>query len=148
MAIKIARLQMSTKEEADIKTLRNEEMGFETGEMGDCFSVIVLWGKRDDGAYANAKAQHAAGGIGNINWELLLEGVPNDCSVVGCTSASNLVHEEEKFNDAVRDHSLTGHSSAYGYANAYIDRKGLIFNATEEPMYSNLRDPKLYEKRL
>jgi hypothetical protein len=44
----------------------------ETGEMGDCITVIVYYNPTSSGNYADVVAQHGKGGI--FNWTQLLSG--------------------------------------------------------------------------
>lgn len=47
-----------------------------TGAMGDCVSVIVLYNPVG-GVYQNVRGYHGGGGLGNVNFNSLFNGVPN-----------------------------------------------------------------------
>lgn len=49
-----------------------------TGEMSDCVSAVVLWGRQPDGRYEFARGYHGGGGYRAINFDSLLAGVPDD----------------------------------------------------------------------
>lgn len=48
-----------------------------TGSMGECVSVIVLWG-RDGNRYRHVRGYHGFGGIAAVDTQSLFEGVPDD----------------------------------------------------------------------
>lgn len=48
----------------------------DTGDMGACVSVIILWNKVN-GIYQNVRGHHGAGGIEQVNFNGLRQGVPN-----------------------------------------------------------------------
>jgi hypothetical protein len=50
----------------------------DTGPMGDCVSVVVLWNLNPaNGQYQNVRGFHGSGGFGAVNMASLLNGVPN-----------------------------------------------------------------------
>lgn len=52
----------------------------DTGAMGDCVSVIVGWNPAANGRMANMRGFHGAGGLPNVNFAALLNGVPNQAT--------------------------------------------------------------------
>ncbi|MFB7055351.1 hypothetical protein ACFCXT_19765 [Streptomyces vinaceus] len=48
-----------------------------TGHMGDCVSMIVIWGQQD-GRYEHVRGYHGFGGFQNIDLESLFHEVPMD----------------------------------------------------------------------
>ncbi|TDV56068.1 hypothetical protein [Actinophytocola oryzae] len=62
----------------EAQELDDRDEGFETGEMGDCASVVVLWNRNEYGIHRNARAIHGLGGFRAVNLDSLLDDVPND----------------------------------------------------------------------
>jgi hypothetical protein len=62
-----------------------------TGPMGDCVSVIVLWGLVGQ-AYQHVRGYHGSGGFLSINLNSLFNGVPNNAAtrIIGCFSPQAL----------------------------------------------------------
>jgi hypothetical protein len=71
VAVKIAELSMTTREDAIIVDLAQDESGIVTGNMGACCSVVLLWGLTFlDGMtvrYLYARGHHAGGGPEELN---------------------------------------------------------------------------------
>lgn len=112
----------------------------ETGAMGDCVSVIVGWNPDANGRMANMRGFHGAGGLPNVNFTALFNGVPNNANVqVWMVSGSSNNHLKGSFgiegNRARILHEVRNVAglnnvimirSVHGVGNAQIDRSGQV----------------------
>jgi hypothetical protein len=148
MSQKIAQLVQSPKDKAFIVQLDRNEVGIITGVMNGCCSVVVLWGNfsRKSG-YENMRGHHAGGGPDNLNWDKLLDGVPNcpqsrfvmSCAPPDYTGDYNYIIKVDK---ALKERGFQGKGSAYGFSNAYVNRFGQArpFNEAEEGKSFTIRN--------
>ncbi len=89
------------------ETLPDGDNEVDTGAMGDCVSLVLLW-NRQDGLYQHVRGYHGYGGFGAINLRDLLNGVPNDSDtlVIACfgslSSSSAGSRDPERVREALQ----------------------------------------------
>lgn len=117
------------------QVLPHNENSFKTGGMGDCVCVVVLYNRQADGSYADAKGYHGGGGIGNVNFDALFHGVPNEAAkqivMLGTRSGevfAVLESTRQRIRQEANDHGLgMAYLRAFHGAGAYkIDRRGNV----------------------
>jgi hypothetical protein len=129
---KIAKLVQSPEVKAVIVDLEDDEIAILTGVMGGCCSIIVLWGGLNENGYKKVRGHHAGGGPGNLNWGLLLKGVPNNENTKIVMSCAPCDYTGEysytgKVKDALKDLEFKCKRSFCNFSNALIDRHGTAF---------------------
>lgn len=62
-----------------VQVLPADDDAFTTGPMSDCISVIILH-TPVQGIYQHGRGQHGSGGIENVHFPTLLQGVPNNAN--------------------------------------------------------------------
>ncbi len=77
-----------------IGELRDGEEAMATGAMGGCVSAILLW-DRDPatGEHRQVRGQHGSGGREVLDWQRLLQGVPQDGSATLIVSMQDIDKE-------------------------------------------------------
>ncbi len=65
-----------TQYDGNYKNLNGNDYGFFSGDMSWCVTVVVLWKKNGDN-YINGRGWHGPGGLGAVDFEKLLDGIPN-----------------------------------------------------------------------
>jgi hypothetical protein len=110
-----------------IQTLPGGQNDVETGAMGDCVSVVVLW-NNVGGQFQNVRGYHGGGGFGNVNVAGLIAGVPNNAGtrIVACigtvAAASNDVQRVQNWHGAsIPNATLV---IANGHGNYRVNRNG------------------------
>lgn len=131
---------------SDVKTLLPGYDGFYTGMMGDCVSVIVLWGLNSAAtSFSSARGMHGSGGVGAIQWATLLNGVPNhkDTKVfaIGGTIGTSGNRDDERFNDAIREHLGLATTVIHCSPCALVRKDGLA-ELGKQPPPEVVNDPK------
>jgi hypothetical protein len=98
-----------------------------TGYMGDCVSVIVLWGLVG-GVYQNVRGYHGSGGFEAIDLPSLFGGVPNNAGtrIIGCFTAQSLSSNDlQRFtNHCTANYPLAQMVVARGGGNYRVNRTG------------------------
>ena len=107
----------------------------DTGYMGDCVSVVVLYNLGANNVFQNAKGYHGGGGLGNVNFGSLFAGVPNLTTtmiVVVSGTLQGSKFSQQNNRETIRDEANNHHlNNAYiqlchEFGRATITRSGLI----------------------
>lgn len=127
MAIAAMVLVQQNDPNGPIQTLPAGQNDVETGSMGDCVSVVVLW-NNVGGQYQNVRGYHGGGGFQNVNTAGLIAGVPNAAAtlIVACigtvAAASNDVQRVNAWHaGAIPNATLV---IANGSGNYRVNRNG------------------------
>ncbi len=101
----------------------------DTGHMGDCVSIVVMWNLRGS-SYLNVRGFHGFGGLGAINMESVFHDVPdNGRTVVHCFFGS-LAREGSDLRNAkpaIRSHVRRARVHYHvTYPNARVKRTGEV----------------------
>ena len=101
----------------------------DTNEMGDCVSVIVLWGLVGT-RYTNVRGWHGMGGIEAIDFKLLFAKVPNTITTQIIVIASGMGTAPYLLNNVQgRIYSMLSAANiriVYGASRATVDRSGFV----------------------
>ena len=111
------------------ENLPNNDGVMETGHMGDCVSVIVLWNLHGI-QYGNVRGWHGLGGIEAIDFAQLFQGVPDDILTQVIILASTMGGTQYLLGN-VNDRGVHHLPAANirvckGFANAAVDRSGQV----------------------
>jgi hypothetical protein len=121
---KIAELAQS-REKPIIVDLAANEVGMTTGDMGGCVSVIVLFNPGATGTFQNVRGQHGSGGIGSIDWDALMQGVP-----MNTTSYLVVAYASGQFERGITDIRNTVDSKAKGLRKAFVEHPNCLIDRT------------------
>jgi hypothetical protein len=81
----------------------------DTGDMGDCVSIVVLWDWDDEAQlYEEVWGYHGYGGFDAVNLDSLLDGVPNDENTLVVALLGTLASESAGSNDRERVEEAIG----------------------------------------
>lgn len=72
----VAQLVQVNRPDINPQKLSERQLGFNTGPMSDCISVVACW-QSDNGSH-NCIGQHGGGGLGNINIEAFANSIKGD----------------------------------------------------------------------
>lgn len=127
MAVAPMVLNQQNSPNGPIQTLPGGQNDVETGSMGDCVSVVVLW-NNVGGQFQNVRGYHGGGGFTNVNAAGLIAGVPNNAGtrIVACigtiAAASNDVQRVQSWHaGAIANATLV---IANGHGNYRVNRNG------------------------
>jgi hypothetical protein len=80
------------------QNLPKDDDVMDTGQMGDCVSIIILWNK-NLGTYRNVRGYHGGGGLGNINTKSLFADVPDGSGTLIIVCFGHLAHAKSGSSD-------------------------------------------------
>lgn len=114
-----------------VKTLLPNYDGFYTGYMGDCVCVIVLWNfNQANSEYANARGMHGSGGVGAIQWDKILQDVPNNENTrviaIGGTIGKNGNRDNERFHTKISESLGNAKTEVFTSSHALVRINGEI----------------------
>jgi hypothetical protein len=125
----IVKLIQSPLDRAVIVDAQDNEEGILTGDMGGCYSVVVLWGRNNEtGNFQHMRGHHASGGAGNLDWDTLLNGVPNDCAIVGITNPDNQQYDEPRVDAQIDARRPNATKNLCAYTDALVNRTGMAID--------------------
>ena len=111
------------------ENLPPHDNAMETGPMGDCVSVIVLWhlvGTR----YGSVRGWHGMGGIEAINFPLLFNGVPNVAQtqvIIIASDSGTVTYLLDNVHNLVHAQlNLATIRVCKGFSNARVTRSGVV----------------------
>jgi hypothetical protein len=111
------------------QTLPANESVIETGSMGDCVSVIVMWGY-ELGTYKNMRGFHGSGGIRAVNWGSLFNGMADErATAIYILAGPGNSQNDWSLEDAMSDARAAAPRKAqffiwHGITSAAINRQG------------------------
>lgn len=118
----------------DPQDLPSNDDEVDTGAMGGCSSVIILWDPDLKGRFAHVRGYHGGGGLQAVNWPQMRVGVTDNLStrVYVIASPENTTDMERKWTkDHLRKEVLAYLPKVYcktyqGVAQATVNRKGEV----------------------
>lgn len=101
-----------------------------TGQMGDCFSIVVLWNyDLDTQTYRNVRGYHGWGGFQHVNLDSLFDGVPDGegtliYGFIGTTATAS--RDSNRFYEAISNLRPGAHVGAFETPDgqAHVHRNG------------------------